>query len=638
MAAKLFGWLESVGLAEYHGQLVDRGVTEVNFAQLAIHDFAALGVQNPTHRQRLFKLIQNVKRDLIASRMAPTPPPKATSVSPRSAPDGFEVHSIIDGDDDTGAVDDDADDVEGSENELSPLSRPPLPRPASSAATRSKARIRVVVRKRPLNKREAARDETDVVVADRSASLVMVHEPKVKVDLTKYIERHEFLFDDVFGDDVTNAELYAATAQPLVAAVFEGAKATCFAYGQTGSGKTHTMMGPDRQAAVAGDGGPAPERGLYALAAEDIFAMLAQQPRADLGVFVSFFEIYGGKLFDLLNGRRQLVAREDRRQNVCIVGLQERQCSSVTSLLQIIESGTALRSTGSTGANIDSSRSHAILQISLCTTKTRTTNGRLFGRLSFIDLAGSERGVDTVNQDRRTRIEGAEINKSLLALKECIRAQDQNHKHTPFRGSKLTQVLKDSFVGNCRTIMVANISPNSGSCEHTLNTLRYADRVKELKKPGARAAPARDAYMPHRVSTPAVVLAPQQVAVAAAPAPRAPRAAAPAPIDLFDDEDRLQRQLREAHDSLVSGILEREDDVIMGHRRQVEATLSVVHDEVALIARFNALDCNVDEYVAVLDALLQRKHDAVAALRAQLAEFQRDLRQEEALSASIQDP
>ncbi|CEO97869.1 hypothetical protein PBRA_005983 [Plasmodiophora brassicae] len=551
MAAKLFGWLESVGLAEYHGQLVDRGVTEVNFAQLAIHDFAALGVQNPTHRQRLFKLIQNVKRDLIASRMAPTPPPKATSVSPRSAPDGFEVHSIIDGDDDTGAVDDDADDVEGSENELSPLSRPPLPRPASSAATRSKARIRVVVRKRPLNKREAARDETDVVVADRSASLVMVHEPKVKVDLTKYIERHEFLFDDVFGDDVTNAELYATTAQPLVAAVFEGAKATCFA--------------------------------------------------ADLGVFVSFFEIYGGKLFDLLNGRRQLVAREDRRQNVCIVGLQERQCSSVTSLLQIIESGTALRSTGSTGANIDSSRSHAILQISLCTTKTRTTNGRLFGRLSFIDLAGSERGVDTVNQDRRTRIEGAEINKSLLALKECIRAQDQNHKHTPFRGSKLTQVLKDSFVGNCRTIMVANISPNSGSCEHTLNTLRYADRVKELKKPGARAAPARDAYMPHRVSTPA-------------------------------------RQLREAHDSLVSGILEREDDVIMGHRRQVEATLSVVHDEVALIARFNALDCNVDEYVAVLDALLQRKHDAVAALRAQLAEFQRDLRQEEALSASIQDP
>jgi kinesin family protein 2/24 len=79
-------------------------------------------------------------------------------------------------------------------------------------------------------------------------------------------------------------------------------------------------------------------------------------------------------------------------------------------------------------------------------------------------------------------MDGAEINKSLLALKECIRALDQDKKHTPFRGSKLTQVLKDSFVGNSKTTMIANISPASNCCEHTLNTLRYADRVKELKK------------------------------------------------------------------------------------------------------------------------------------------------------------
>ena len=82
------------------------------------------------------------------------------------------------------------------------------------------------------------------------------------------------------------------------------------------------------------------------------------------------------------------------------------------------------------------------------------------------------------------RLDGAEINKSLLALKECIRALDQDKKHTPFRGSKLTLVLKDSFTGNCKTLMIGNISPCSSSCEHTLNTLRYADRVKELRKPG----------------------------------------------------------------------------------------------------------------------------------------------------------
>lgn len=79
-------------------------------------------------------------------------------------------------------------------------------------------------------------------------------------------------------------------------------------------------------------------------------------------------------------------------------------------------------------------------------------------------------------------MDGAEINKSLLALKECIRALDQNKNHTPFRGSKLTMVLKDSFTGYCRSLMIATISPGSGSCENTLNTLKYADRVKELKR------------------------------------------------------------------------------------------------------------------------------------------------------------
>ena len=87
-----------------------------------------------------------------------------------------------------------------------------------------------------------------------------------------------------------------------------------------------------------------------------------------------------------------------------------------------------------------------------------------------------------MNQKKQTRIDGAEINKSLLALKECIRALDQNKKHTPFRGSKLTQVLKDSLVGNCKTVMIGNVGPCKSCQEHTLNTLRYADRVKELKK------------------------------------------------------------------------------------------------------------------------------------------------------------
>ena len=100
------------------------------------------------------------------------------------------------------------------------------------------------------------------------------------------------------------------------------------------------------------------------------------------------------------------------------------------------------------------------------------------GRISFVDLAGSERASDTTDTDKQRRMEGAEINTSLLALKECIRALGQGSAHTPFRQSKLTHVLRDSFIGNSRTVMIANISPNTSACEHTLNTLRYADRVK----------------------------------------------------------------------------------------------------------------------------------------------------------------
>lgn len=146
-----------------------------------------------------------------------------------------------------------------------------------------------------------------------------------------------------------------------------------------------------------------------------------------------------------------------------------------------IEEGATNRSTGTTSRNADSSRSHAVLQLHLGKIGPRRKKLE-HSRLTFIDLAGSERGADTAASSRATRLEGAEINSSLLALKEVIRAlaSGDSLTHVPFRGSKLTQVLKESFVGdNCRSVMIACISPNIGNCEQTLSTLRYADRVKE---------------------------------------------------------------------------------------------------------------------------------------------------------------
>ncbi|CAN4094932.1 unnamed protein product [Withania somnifera] len=340
------------------------------------------------------------------------------------------------------------------------------------------AKIKVVVRKRPLNKKEVARKEDDIVTVSENDRLT-VHEPKLKVDLTAYVEKHEFCFDAVLDEYVTNDQVYRATVEPIIPTIFQRTKATCFAYGQTGSGKTYTMQ-------------PLPLR-----AAEDLVRLLHQPMYCSqqFKLWLSFFEIYGGKLFDLLGDRRKLCMREDGRQQVCIVGLQEFEVSDVQIVKEYIERGNAARSTGSTGANEESSRSHAILQLTVKkhneVKESRRNNdvneskgGKVVGKISFIDLAGSERGADTTDNDRQTRIEGAEINKSLLALKECIRALDNDQIHIPFRGSKLTEVLRDSFVGNSRTVMISCISPNAGSCEHTLNTLRYADRVKSLSKSG----------------------------------------------------------------------------------------------------------------------------------------------------------
>lgn len=334
----------------------------------------------------------------------------------------------------------------------------------SSASRRSTLgdRIRVCIRKRPLSKKELKRNELDITEVSGRRT-VTINEPRVKVDLTKYVEQHQFVFDEVFDEGANNSDVYQRTAMPLVDYIFTGGKATCFAYGQTGSGKTFTML-DERD-------------GLYVMAARDIFAKLQHPQYAKYSAFVSFYEIYQSQLYDLLNERKRLYAREDGKQQVCISGLKEMAVADTEQLMRIFEFGNNARSIGATGANADSSRSHAILSISV----KSLHGGKLLGKFSFIDLAGSERGADRGETDRQTRMEGSEINKSLLALKECIRALDQDSKHTPFRQSKLTQVLKDSFIGNSRTCMIATVSPNITNSEHTLNTLRYADRVKELK-------------------------------------------------------------------------------------------------------------------------------------------------------------
>lgn len=346
--------------------------------------------------------------------------------------------------------------------------------PAKDPAASALMRIRVVVRKRPMSTTEIAMaGNVDVLhpLDYGGYGRVLVYQPKTRVDLTKEVDTFPFSFDNVFGDESNNAHIYVRAIRPLIPGLFEGHWATLFAYGQTGSGKTFTMMGSVHTTGASGS-----NFGLYYMAALDIFQLLRTNP--ELRVGVSLFEIYGGKLFDLLHERQAVKCLEDSQGQIHFPGLSERRLESPHTLMEWMHEGAALRSTGTTSRNADSSRSHAILQLHL----RRKSDNSEVSRMTLIDLAGSERGADTSAACRTTRMEGAEINTSLLALKEVIRALANGDSvvHVPFRGSKLTQVLKESFVGSkCRSVMIACVSPNIGNCDQTLNTLRYANRVKE---------------------------------------------------------------------------------------------------------------------------------------------------------------
>ncbi|ALC39679.1 Klp59D [Drosophila busckii] len=333
--------------------------------------------------------------------------------------------------------------------------------------------ITVCVRKRPMSLRDREAKSVDIISVPTLDSLI-VHELRNKVDLTKLLDHHRFRFDYTFDEGCSNKLVYEYTARPLIRTMFEGGNATCFAYGQTGSGKTHTMSGE-----FSGKSQDC-TTGIYALAARDVFEMHKKDvAHKGAQITCSYFEIYGSKVFDLLvPGKPQLRVLEDGRQQVVIVGLTRTPVSKVDEIMQLIERGNRVRTSGQTSVNIKSSRSHAIFQIGL----VKPGDWEPCGKCSFVDLAGNERGADTQSASLQTRREGAEINKSLLALKECIRAMSRHSTHLPFRGSKLTQVLRDSFIGGQqnKTCMIAMISPGLGSVENTLNTLRYADRVKAL--------------------------------------------------------------------------------------------------------------------------------------------------------------
>ncbi|XP_033100035.1 kinesin-like protein KIF21B isoform X7 [Anneissia japonica] len=332
-----------------------------------------------------------------------------------------------------------------------------------------------------------------------------------------------FTYDSVFSMDSTQESLYNSTVHRLIEGCFEGYNATVFAYGQTGSGKTYSMGTGFEQGITEEQQGIIPRavRHLFmGIEARKTAAKERNEPPPEFKIYAEFMELYNEEIIDLFDTTRDIETTRNRKSHIRIhedatggiyvVGATTRPVTSEQDTLQALQAGALSRTTACTNMNAQSSRSHAIFtlhvkQQRLVNVNNNVENGEeispaapqtdspdnvglhefetLTAKFHFVDLAGSERLKRTGATGDRAK-EGISINCGLLALGNVISALGDRSKkatHVPYRDSKLTRLLQDSLGGNSRTLMIACVSPSDPDFMETLNTLRYANRARNIK-------------------------------------------------------------------------------------------------------------------------------------------------------------
>ena len=358
--------------------------------------------------------------------------------------------------------------------------------------------ILVCVRCRPLSlsEKQLSTNETIRIMDNKMVVLIDPIEYNAPKNVFKNRSREQtYAFDYAFDKNCNQYTVFENSTKFLIDGVVNGYNATVFAYGATGAGKTYTMLGNDNNP------------GIMPLTLRELFNKVNSFNDREYKLKFWYLEIYNENIRDLLKfmGRNissnnldntdmnitsneYLDLREDPEKGIIVNGITEININNSNDMLKILKRGNRNRTQEATGANETSSRSHAILQVSI---EYKDKNSGIdveikFSKLSLIDLAGSERASATQNRGIRL-IEGANINRSLLTLGNCINALcDANMKgnkkpYIPYRDSKLTRLLKDSLGGNARTVMIANVSPSINTFEDTYNTLKYANRAKNIK-------------------------------------------------------------------------------------------------------------------------------------------------------------
>jgi kinesin family protein 18/19 len=379
----------------------------------------------------------------------------------------------------------------GSEKSNNQLKSPRPPAIDTSSHTNNNSttssNFTVAVRVRPLNKLEDNGSEHSSVLEVFDESLIVLKDPKQAAAASDPLFKSrecKFAFDFAFPPECTQQHIYSVTGQRVIPQVLQGLHCTIFAYGATGSGKTHTMAGTEETPGI-----------VYSVIS-DLFEAI-QKAKVELNraqsikVTASYLEIYNEAIYDLLNmnnntatGKNSAAAadlREDAVLGVIVSGVERYEMNSKQAVYDLIVEGQAHRTTDSHLLNQSSSRSHSILQLVI----EHLDNGKTVrcSNLNLIDLAGSERAKKT-NTSKKMLAEGAKINRSLLALANCINALTQSNKkglHIPYRDSKLTRLLKDSLRGAAVCIMIACVSPSATQFEESRETLLYANRAKSIK-------------------------------------------------------------------------------------------------------------------------------------------------------------
>ncbi|XP_018429368.1 PREDICTED: kinesin-like protein KIF3C [Nanorana parkeri] len=338
--------------------------------------------------------------------------------------------------------------------------------------TKNSEALKVVVRCRPINRKEEGGGYDRIVAMDVKLGQVTIRNPRVNPgELPK-----TFTFDAVYDAGSKQTDLYDETVRPLIDSVLQGFNGTIIAYGQTGTGKTYTMQGFWAES---------DKKGVIPNSFDHIFTHISRSQNQQYLVRASYLEIYQEEIRDLLckDQNKKLELKENPESGVYIKDLSSFVTKNVKEIEHVMNLGNQARSVACTNMNEHSSRSHTIFVITIECSELGVDGQEHIrvGKLNLVDLAGSERQSKTgVNGDRPK--EASKINLSLSALGNVISALvDGRSTHIPYRDSKLTRLLQDSLGGNAKTIMVATLGPASHHYEETLSTLRFANRAKNIK-------------------------------------------------------------------------------------------------------------------------------------------------------------